>query len=41
MCLLDELARNMKCSRTPPIEEYIRFVHERWMRKRRDKPGSI
>lgn len=37
MYLLDELARNMKCSRTAAIEECIHFVYERWMEEERDK----
>jgi predicted transcriptional regulator len=41
MHLLDELARNMKCSRTAAIEGCIQFVHERWIEKRKDESGNV
>jgi predicted transcriptional regulator len=41
MHLLDELARNMKCSRTAAIEECVRFVHERWIEEREDESGNV
>lgn len=40
MRLLDELARNMNCSRTAAIEECIQFVHERWAENRRGESGN-
>ena len=41
MHLLDELARNMRCSRTAAIEECIQFVHERWIEKRGDGSEGV
>jgi len=41
MHLLDELARNMRCSRTAAIEECIQFVHERWIEKKGDRSEEV
>jgi len=41
MRLLDELSRNMNCSRTTAIEECIQFVHERWMEKSKGELGNV
>jgi predicted transcriptional regulator len=38
---LDELAKNMECSRTTAMEECIKFVYERWMGERRDQSGHV
>ncbi|OXS64665.1 hypothetical protein [Priestia filamentosa] len=38
---LDEMARNMECSRTTVMEECIDFVHKNWKEKKRDVSGNV
>ncbi|KAB2486264.1 hypothetical protein [Priestia endophytica] len=38
---LDEMARNMECSRTTALEECIDFVYKNWKEKRRDVLSNV
>jgi predicted transcriptional regulator len=38
---LDELAKNMECSRTTAMEECIDFVYKNWKEKIKDVSGNV